>query len=92
MLSLARSLASTGKCGAEEVSPFCIEAMYRSGIFYARRFRSTGDQSEFEALENIKAGLGVMNNRWKSAGMRLVFIAICVATSNSSIQGHTLKC
>jgi hypothetical protein len=69
MLRLAVVLQSTGRCGTEEVSPFCVEAMYRSGIYYARKFGITGEQSDLESLENIKIGLGVMNHRWKSAGM-----------------------
>jgi hypothetical protein len=71
MLRLAIVLQSTGRCGTEEVSPFCVEAMYRSGIYYARKFRITGEQSDLESLEHIKVGLGVMNIRWKSSGTPL---------------------
>jgi hypothetical protein len=72
MLRVARGVISTGRCGAEEVSPFCLDAMYRSGMFYARRFRDIGEQSDSEALEEIKFGLTVMNDRWRVAGMQLV--------------------
>ena len=69
LLRVATNLRTTGRCGAEEISPFCIEAMYRSGIFYARRFRSTGEQSDSEALDEIKKGLSVINGRWRASGM-----------------------
>jgi hypothetical protein len=72
MLEMARSIGSDGRCGAEEMSPFCLEAMYRSGIFYARRFRNTRDQIDLEALEAIKRGLRVINDRWKASGTQLV--------------------
>jgi hypothetical protein len=91
MLKLARSLESTGRCDTEEISPFCVEAMYRAGIFYARQFRSTGDQRDLEALECAKTGLAVMNNRWKSTGIQ--FLKLLFAHySDILLQGHTLKC
>ena len=68
MLLLARSVASTGKCGAEEVSPFCLDAMYRSGIFYARQHSQTAEPSSLEALMDIKTGLRAVSERWKAAG------------------------
>jgi len=71
MLRVARGVIATGRCGAEEISPFCLDAMYRSGIFYARRFRNIREQSDSEALEEIKTGLTVMNDRWRVAGTYL---------------------
>ena len=70
MLRVASNLEATGRCGAEEISPFCIEAMYRSGIFYARRFRNNGEQSDLEALDEIKKGLSVISGRWRASGMQ----------------------
>ena len=69
MLRLARSLGPTGRCGAEEISPFCLEAMYRSGVFYARRFQSTGEQNDLDALDYVKTGLSAMNRQWKASGI-----------------------
>jgi hypothetical protein len=69
MLKIVRGLGSTGRCGAETISPFCIEAIYRSAIFYARRFRSTGEQIDLEALEEFKNGFTLMNDRWRASGM-----------------------
>jgi hypothetical protein len=71
MLGLARSVGSTGRCSGEEVSPFCLEAMYRAGIFYARRFQNTGEQSHLESFESIKTGFTIANDRWKASGMLL---------------------
>jgi hypothetical protein len=72
MLKIARTVGSTGRCGAEEISPFCLEAMYRSGIFYARQARNTREQSDLEALEEIKSSLVLMNDRWRASGTQLV--------------------
>jgi hypothetical protein len=69
MLRVARGVISTGRCGAEEISPFCLDALYRSGIFYGRRFRNMGEQSDLEALVEIKTGLTTMKDRWRVAGM-----------------------
>ena len=71
MLGVAHSVSTTGRCGAEAVSPICLEAMYRSGIYYARQFRKSGDQSHFEALEDIKRALTLVNDRWRASGSYL---------------------
>ncbi|KAH7305305.1 fungal-specific transcription factor domain-containing protein [Stachybotrys elegans] len=67
MLQLAQGIVATRKCGDEEVSPFCMDAMYRSGIFYARHHSQTGDQSSLEALHDIEKGFKIMSGRWRSA-------------------------
>ncbi|KAF4460228.1 ATP-dependent Clp protease proteolytic subunit [Fusarium albosuccineum] len=67
MLRLASSLSATGRCGAEETSPFCMDAMYRSGIVYARRYKEAQLQEDLHAFETIKAGLKVISGRWKAA-------------------------
>ncbi|KAF5013114.1 hypothetical protein FDECE_834 [Fusarium decemcellulare] len=67
MLRLASSLSATGRCGAEETSPFCMDAMYRSGIVHARRYKEAQLQEDLHAFETIKAGLKVISGRWKAA-------------------------
>jgi hypothetical protein len=71
MLAVANSVSTTGRCGTEAVSPICLEAMYRSGIYYARQFRSSGEQSHFIALEEIKRALTLVNDRWRASGSYL---------------------
>ncbi|KAH6873945.1 hypothetical protein B0T10DRAFT_234210 [Thelonectria olida] len=75
MLRLARSVSGTGRCGIEEISPFCLEAMYRSGIVYARRYSETGYQDDLDAFETVKAGLGAMGSRWKAAESYISMLA-----------------
>ncbi|KAH6967597.1 hypothetical protein BKA56DRAFT_636383 [Ilyonectria sp. MPI-CAGE-AT-0026] len=67
MLKLAESLASTGRCGAEELSPFCLDAMYRSGLFYAQRYSQHGDEDALKSFETIKSALEVIGRRWRTA-------------------------
>ncbi|KAH7268302.1 hypothetical protein B0J15DRAFT_533763 [Fusarium solani] len=67
MLRLADSVSGTRRCGIEEISPFCLEPMYRSGIVYARRYSETGQQEDQQAFETIKQGLRAMAGRWKAA-------------------------
>jgi hypothetical protein len=71
MLGVAHSVVTTGCCGGEAVSPICLEAMYRSGIYYARQFRISGERSYFEALEEIKRAFTVVNKRWRASGSYL---------------------
>jgi hypothetical protein len=68
MLRLASSLTVTGRCALDEISPFCVEAMYRSGITYAQRYNEFKDESDRQAFETIQAGLKVLGTRWKAAG------------------------
>ncbi|KAF4963483.1 hypothetical protein FSARC_8492, partial [Fusarium sarcochroum] len=67
MRSLSMALLSKGCRLAEEASPLCLEAMYRSGIVYARRYSETSDPGDLDAFETIKIGLQVMGVRWRLA-------------------------
>jgi hypothetical protein len=91
MLRIAHSLGATGRCAAEEISPFCIEAMYRSGIFYGRRFRDAREQSDADALEDIKNGLSVISARWRAAGTQIVTASRQKALTAQSFQEYILK-
>ncbi|CAH0055486.1 unnamed protein product [Clonostachys solani] len=71
MLRLAQALASCGNCGAEQISPFCLEAMYRSGIIFAQRFASEGDEDAYESFKILKLGLEATSRRWK-AGSKII--------------------
>jgi hypothetical protein len=68
MLRLARAISTVGRCGAEEMSPFCLDTMYRSAIFYANNYSQTRNQNDLDALEDIKTGFRDMNSRWRAAG------------------------
>jgi hypothetical protein len=68
MRSLAEALKSRGYRLAEEASPLCLEAMYRSGIMYARSYSETSDLEDLHAFHTIVAGLQVMSTRWRLAG------------------------
>lgn len=68
MLRLADSVGGTRRCGVEEISPFCLEPMYRAGIMYGRRYTETGQHEDQQAFETIKQGLSAMSGRWKAAG------------------------
>jgi hypothetical protein len=68
MLRLAQCIVASGKCDGEAVSPFCMDAMYRSGIFYARQHSQTEDQSSLEALHDIEKCFRFLSGRWRSAG------------------------
>ncbi len=68
LLKLAYSIASNGNCGTEEPSTFCLEAMYRSGVLYARKYKATGMMDDLDALETIKRALGSLGSKWRVAG------------------------
>jgi hypothetical protein len=68
VLKLAESLKMHGHCGTEEVSPLCLEAIYRSGIIYAQRHNSERNENDVEAFETIKSCLEILSRRWKAAG------------------------
>lgn len=67
MLKLAQNLMVTGGCGAEEISPFCLEPMYRSAIFFAQRYKTTGSESDLIGYEDMKGGLTTLSERWEAA-------------------------
>jgi hypothetical protein len=72
MLTIARTACALSRpCGEEEYEPFCLEAQYRCGIFFARRYQSHENHEDLEALESIKNMLRVVNGRWKLAGLYL---------------------
>ena len=68
MLSLARAIAISDSCGTDEVSPFCLEALYRSAVIYARRHKASGEHSDMDAVITIKEALRILSPRWKLAG------------------------
>jgi hypothetical protein len=73
MLRLAQVLGRS-LCGNDEISPFCLDAMYRSAIVYAQIVQRTGAQDASDALQDIKIGLGAINDRWKAAGELLALV------------------
>jgi hypothetical protein len=74
MLRLAQALTSCGKCGAEQISPFCLEAMYRSGVIFAQRSALEGDEDAYESFKILKLGLEATGRRWKAGSKILPFI------------------
>jgi hypothetical protein len=71
MLTIAQAACTSSRCGEEEYTPFCLEAQYRCGIFFARRYQSNENHEDLEAFKSIKNMLGVVNSRWKLAGLYL---------------------
>ncbi|CAG9948054.1 unnamed protein product [Clonostachys rosea f. rosea IK726] len=69
MLRLAQALTSCGKCGAEQISPFCLEAMYRSGVIFAQRSALEGDEDAYESFKILKFGLEATGRRWKAGNL-----------------------
>lgn len=69
MLKIARTACTSSRCGEEEYTPFCFDALYRSGVFFARRYRSAKSHADLEAFESIKEMLGIVNSRWMVAGL-----------------------
>jgi hypothetical protein len=51
VLKIAQALGSMGRCVAEEMSPFCLDTMYRSAIFFAYNYRKARSRDDLEGLE-----------------------------------------
>lgn len=75
MLRLVQALTSCGKCGAEQIFPFSLEAMYRSGIIFAQRFALEGDEDAYESFEILKLGLEATGRRWKAGSKKILYIS-----------------
>lgn len=66
MLQLADAIIS-GDCTADEITPFCIEAIYRSAVFFGREYSQTGSLTEANSCAAVKEALNVIGKRWKGA-------------------------
>jgi hypothetical protein len=74
MLQLANAIL-VGDCTADEITPFCVEAIYRSAVFFGREYSRTGALSEAASSAAIKDALNVIGKRWKAACKLLIFEA-----------------
>lgn len=74
MLQLADAINS-GNCSLDEITPFCLESIYRSAVFFGREHSRTGALSEAASCAAIKQSLDVIGKRWKAACKFLVVIA-----------------
>lgn len=66
MLQLANTIIS-GSCSPDEITPFCVEAIYRSALLFGREYSRTGKSSEAASCAAIKEALNVIGNKWKAA-------------------------
>ncbi|KIM97257.1 hypothetical protein OIDMADRAFT_105644 [Oidiodendron maius Zn] len=55
----------------EEVSPFLLDAVYRSAIIYMQEYVSTGSQDLLRGINEFRSALEKINGRWKAAGIYL---------------------
>ncbi|UKZ45883.1 hypothetical protein TrVGV298_000076 [Trichoderma virens] len=74
MLRLAHTITATNSCAAEEITPFCLEAIYRGAVFYAQEYSRTDDHSAAASCEAIKNALTVISKRWKAAAFYVQLI------------------
>jgi hypothetical protein len=58
----------TGSSPCEEVSPFLLDAIYRSALIYIEEYMLTGDQHVLRGVIEFKSVFERINERWKSAG------------------------
>ncbi|PTB39225.1 hypothetical protein M441DRAFT_196357 [Trichoderma asperellum CBS 433.97] len=79
MLQLADAITS-GDCTADEITPFCIEAIYRSAVFFGREHSRTGSLSEATSCAAVKEALNVIGKRWKGASLYAQMIDARVVT------------
>lgn len=68
MLQLAHIMNDLNDCTADEITPFCLEAIYRGAIFYAQEYSRTGEQNAAISCREIKEALVVISKRWRAAG------------------------
>lgn len=74
MLQLADTIHS-GSCSPDEITPLCLESIYRSAVFFGREYSRTGTLSEATSCATIKGALNVIGKRWKAACKFLIFEA-----------------
>lgn len=74
MLQLANTINSGG-CTVDEITPFCLESIYRSAIFFGQEYSRTGRLSEAASCAAIKEALNEIGKRWKAACKFLFFVA-----------------
>jgi hypothetical protein len=67
MLQLADAI-TLGSCTTDEITPFCLEAIYRSAVFYGQEYSRTGEQSSATSCKAITEALNIIGKRWKAAG------------------------
>jgi hypothetical protein len=68
VMHLARALSRTGRCGAEQISPFCVDAMYRVATLCASNTLDSEPDVNDQMSEDIRNALMVISQRWKLAG------------------------
>lgn len=75
MLRLANAILSSGCCTTDEITPFCVEAIYRGAVFYGRGHSRTGNLSDAASCATIKEALNEIGKRWRAASKFLVVMA-----------------
>jgi hypothetical protein len=68
-LGFAQEVKARGGCPATEMTPFCLEAIYRAAIYYARSYKATRAETDLLALQDAKDILQTTSRRWRAAGM-----------------------
>lgn len=81
MLQLANAKLSGG-CSVDEITPFCVEAIYRSAVYFGREYSRTGRLSEAASCAAIKEGLNEIGTRWKAACKCLIYLAQEILKTN----------
>ncbi|KAL7953163.1 hypothetical protein V8C34DRAFT_321492 [Trichoderma compactum] len=74
MLRLANTIIATNSCTAEEITPLCLEAIYRGAVLYAQEYSRTGDPSTAASCKAIKDALGMISKRWRAAAFYVQLI------------------
>ncbi|KAL7933864.1 fungal-specific transcription factor domain-containing protein [Trichoderma chlorosporum] len=74
MLRLAHTITATNGCAAEEITPFCLEAIYRGAVFYAQEYTRTGAHSASASCQAIREALTVIGKNWKAAAFYVELI------------------
>lgn len=86
-LGFARDVKARGGCPAAEMTPFCLEAIYRAAIYYARSYKATRAETDLLSLQDAKEILQTTSKRWRAAGMSFLqksttSVMVCVLTNN----------
>ncbi|KAL6904051.1 fungal-specific transcription factor domain-containing protein [Trichoderma evansii] len=79
MLQLANAVNSGG-CNPDEITPFCVEAIYRGALFFGREYSRTGELSEAASCAAIKEALNVIGKKWKAASLYAQMIDARIVT------------
>ncbi|KAL7915502.1 fungal-specific transcription factor domain-containing protein [Trichoderma velutinum] len=74
MLQLANTIIATNSCAAEEITPLCLEAIYRGAVLYAQEYSRTGDPSTAASCKAIKDALSIISKRWRAAAFYVQLI------------------